>query len=77
MVLREVLILAMVALAISVPVALSAGKLIQSFLWGMKPTDPWALAASVSILAACAIVAGYAPARKAAKVDPMVALRHE
>ncbi len=63
MVLREVLILSTVALAISVPVALGAGKLIQSFLWGMKPTDPWALAASVSILAACAILAGYAPAR--------------
>jgi predicted permease len=77
MVLREVLILSTIALAISIPIALGAGKLIASFLWGMKPTDPWALAASVAILGVSAIIAGYAPARRAAKVEPVIALRHE
>ncbi|MGO9260523.1 MAG: ADOP family duplicated permease [Bryobacteraceae bacterium] len=77
MVLREVLALAAVGIAISVPAALGASKLVASFLFGMKPNDPWALTVAVGTLLAAALVAGYVPARKAARVDPMVALRQE
>jgi predicted permease len=77
MVLREVLILAAAGLAISVPIALGASKLVESFLFGMKPNDPVALGLAVMILLLAALVAGGVPARRAAQIDPMTALRHE
>ncbi|HEY6305231.1 MAG TPA: FtsX-like permease family protein [Candidatus Angelobacter sp.] len=77
MMLREVLILAAVGLAISVPTALGASIFVESFLFGIKPNDPRALAAAVVILLSAALLAGYVPARKASRIDPMIALRHE
>jgi predicted permease len=77
MVLREVLLLTAVGLVIGVPTALAASKLVESFLFGMKPNDPLALTGSVVTLASAAILAGYLPARHASRIDPMVALRHE
>ncbi|HXA84734.1 MAG TPA: FtsX-like permease family protein [Candidatus Dormibacteraeota bacterium] len=77
MVLREVLALAGAGLAISLPAAFVASKLIESFLFGMKPNDPVALTAAVVTLLVAAISAGYFPAWKASRIDPMIALRHE
>jgi ABC-type antimicrobial peptide transport system permease subunit len=77
MIVRQVVVLAAIGLAIGVPVALGASKLIASFLFGMTPNDPLALTAAVAILLAAALVAGYAPARRASRIDPMTALRHE
>jgi macrolide transport system ATP-binding/permease protein len=77
MVLRDVLALAVVGLAISVPVSLGAATLVSSLLFGVKPGDPVALAVAVAILLAAALAAGYLPARKAARIDPMCAVRHE
>ena len=77
MVLREVCVLAAVGLAIGVPTALGTSRLIESFLFEMKPNDPRALALAAAILSIAALVAGYGPARRASRVDPMVALRHE
>jgi macrolide transport system ATP-binding/permease protein len=77
MVLRDVLILAILGLAISLPLAFGASKLIESLLFGVKPGDPLALAAAVGILLSAALAAGYLPARKASRVDPMTAVRHE
>jgi predicted permease len=77
MVLREVCMVAAVGLAISVPTALVASKVLESFLFGMKPNDPLALAGSVVSLVSAAILAGYVPARSASRIDPMIALRHE
>jgi macrolide transport system ATP-binding/permease protein len=77
MILRDVLVLAAVGLAISVPGALAASKLVASFLFGMKPNDPMALTLAVVILLAAALLASYAPARKASRIDPMIAVRHE
>ena len=77
MVLREIIVLTAVGLAISLPTALAASKLIRSFLFGLKPNDPLALTLSVFILVSAALLAGYLPARKAARIDPMIALRHE
>ena len=77
MVLREVIVLAIVGLAISLPTAFGTSKFVSSFLFGMKPNDPVALTSAVVALLAAALVAGYAPARKASRIDPMTALRHE
>jgi macrolide transport system ATP-binding/permease protein len=77
MVLREVLVLAAAGLAISVPTALIASKAVESFLFGMKPNDPLALTLAVATLLFAVILAGYVPARKASRIDPMIALRHE
>lgn len=77
MVLRDVCVLAAVGLAISVPTALATSKLVKSLLFGMKPNDPLSLTLAVAILLSAALLAGYVPARKASRIDPMIALRHE
>jgi predicted lysophospholipase L1 biosynthesis ABC-type transport system permease subunit len=77
MVLRDVLTLALVGLAISLPAALGASKLVESLLFGVKADDPQAMAAAVAILLSAALLAGYLPARKASRIDPMTAVRHE
>ena len=77
MVLREVCVLAAVGLAIGVPIALATSRLVESFLFAMKPNDPRTLAVAIVILLGAALVAGYAPARRASRIDPMVALREE
>jgi len=77
MVLRRVLLLAAVGLAISVPAALSASQLVKSFLFETQPNDPGTLALAGVVLLSAAILAGYAPARRASRIDPLTALRHE
>lgn len=58
-------------------ISLACVGLIQKMLFGLAPRDTFTMAASVGILAAVAIIAGYLPARRAMRVDPMVALRYE
>ncbi len=77
MVLRHVLLLAAVGLAISVPVALSASRLVKSFLFETQPNDPRILVLAGVVLVSAAILAGYAPARRASRIDPLAALRQE
>jgi predicted permease len=77
MVLRRVLLLAGVGLAISVPAALGAFRLVKSFLFETQPNDPGTLALAGVVLLSAAILAGYAPARRASRIDPLAALRHE
>jgi macrolide transport system ATP-binding/permease protein len=77
MVLREGLRLAAGGLAIGMATALGASKFVGSFLYGMKPNDPLTLILAVTTLLAAALLAGYLPAHKASRIDPMTALRHE
>jgi len=77
MVLRRVLILAAVGLAISVPAALIASRLVKSFLFETQPNDPGTLAMAGIVLLSAAILAGYGPARRASRIDPLAALRQE
>jgi predicted permease len=76
-VMREVLALAAAGLAIGLAAALETTRFIESFLFGAKPNDPLAIAYSVAILAVAGLAAGYAPAWRASRIDPMTALRHE
>jgi ABC-type antimicrobial peptide transport system permease subunit len=77
MILRDVCVLVVIGLAISVPTALASSKFIESFLFELTPTDPRALGGAVALLMSAALLAGYLPARRASRIDPLTALRHE
>jgi macrolide transport system ATP-binding/permease protein len=77
MVLREVLVAAAAGLAIGMGTALAISKYVESLLYGIKPNDPLALTMAVMTLLSAALLAGYMPARKASRIDPMTAVRHE
>jgi ABC-type antimicrobial peptide transport system permease subunit len=64
-------------LILGMAAAITAGIYMESLLYGVKPTDPWAFIAVGMLLAAVAVFACWLPARRAAKVDPMAALRYE
>ena len=66
-----------VGLAIGMGAALATSKFVESFLYGMKPNDPLAFTLAVTTLLGAALLAGYVPARKASRIDPMTAVRHE
>jgi predicted permease len=77
LVMREVLILVAVGIAIGVPAALLSSRLVASMLFGLAATDTASILAAVAVMLAIAALAGYLPARRASRVDPMVALRYE
>ena len=77
MVLRQGLVLAVVGVGIGVGAAVAVTRLMSSLLFGVSPTDPLTYALVAAALISVALVASYVPARKAAGVDPMVALRAE
>jgi putative ABC transport system permease protein len=77
MILREILIVTLAGLAVGLPSALVASHLVGHMLFNVSANDPATLAGVAFVLAAVAALAGYIPARRAMRVDPMVALRHE
>ncbi|PYK97115.1 MAG: hypothetical protein DME19_17420, partial [Verrucomicrobia bacterium] len=64
-------------LVLGIAAAITAGVYMESLLYGVKPTDPWAFAAVVLTLGAVGGIACWLPARRAARVDPVEALRYE
>jgi predicted permease len=76
-VLREALVLALAGLGLGIPCALAASRLLASMLFGLSPHDLPTLAAASLLLLAAALLAGYLPARRASRVDPMQAVRME
>lgn len=77
MVLRQVTILAAVGLAMGLAVAWQTTHLVESWFFGVKSNDPSVMVISAFVLLAAALAAGFAPAWRASRIDPMVALRHE
>ena len=77
MVLRRTLLLACAGIVIGAAGALAVTGVLKKFLFEITPTDPATFLAVALLLATVALFAGLAPAIRAAKVDPLVALRHE
>ncbi|MGH9311201.1 MAG: FtsX-like permease family protein, partial [Vicinamibacterales bacterium] len=77
LVLRDGMLLVLVGITIGIAGALAAGRSVTSFLYGVTPTDPRTFAATALILSAVALAACAIPARRAMRVDPIVALRQE
>ena len=77
MVLSETSLLAAAGLAAGMIVALAASRFVESFLYGIKRNDPASLLVAAVILFGAAFLGAYAPAHRASRIDPMVALRHE
>jgi predicted permease len=77
MVLRESMLMVAIGVAIGFAGALAGGRFIQSVLFGLETTDTITIAAAIGATVLVSLLAGYLPARRASRVDPMVALRYE
>jgi predicted permease len=77
MVLRDGLLLIAVGVAIGLPLSVGAGRISASLLYGIKPNDPLAFALTITVLLGIGVLAAFIPARRAAAVEPIEALRHE
>jgi len=76
-VMREVLLLVTGGLVFGVAGAIAITRLVSTLLFGLTPTDPLTILMAVSLMVGVAAFAAYLPARKASRVDPMIALRYE
>jgi ABC-type antimicrobial peptide transport system permease subunit len=77
MVMRETMLVVVIGVAIGLGAAFGATRLVGAMLFGLAPTDPITISLAVVLMLVVAALAGYLPARRAAKVDPMIALRYE
>jgi ABC-type antimicrobial peptide transport system permease subunit len=77
MVVTETMRLVGTGMLIGLVAAWAATRLIANALFGLSPMDPMTVISAILVLAIVALLSGYAPSRRAARVDPVVALRHE
>lgn len=77
LVFRDTVVLVAVGVALGIPIAVGLASLLGDQLYGVEPADPLVVAVSLVTLVAGALAAGYLPARRASRVDPLVALRME
>ncbi len=75
--LRDVMVLLAIGMAVGLAATQASGRFVSSLLYGIRPSDPLHLAGAVLVLAAATVVAAFLPARRAARLDPMAALREE
>jgi predicted permease len=77
LVMRDIVLLVAIGVAVGIPITLAGSRVVTNMLFGLRGTDTASLVGSVVALILVSIMAGYLPARRAAQVDPMVALRCE
>jgi predicted permease len=77
LVLKRGMTLATLGAALGLPIVWAAGHIVRGFLYGVSPLDPFSIALALVVLLAVALLACYIPARRAARIDPMEALRYE
>jgi putative ABC transport system permease protein len=77
LILREAVLLVLIGVVVGVPVVLYVSRFAKTLLFDLSPTDPVSLVVAGLVLMSVALIAGYLPARRATKVDPLVALRDE
>src|SRR5215471_17558510 len=77
LVMRQSLVLVVIGIIVGVPAALLAARYVSTFLFGLSSTDPVTITISTCVLLSVAVMAGYLPARRASRIDPMLALRYE
>ena len=76
-ILRSALCMVSIGVAIGLPLVFVVIRLVHSYLFGISPHDPVTLVAAVTLLLVVTLMAAWLPARRAAKIDPMEALRNE
>ena len=77
LVMKEVLLLLAIGLAVGIPAAMALGRYVATQLYGIEPHDPWIAGWTMLLLSAVSAAAGLIPARRASRIDPILALRHE
>jgi predicted permease len=77
MVMRESMLLVGIGIAAGLATAIAASRFVAAFLFGLEPRDPGTIVAATTVMIGVAALAGFLPARRASKVDPMVALHYE
>ena len=77
LILKEAVLLVLVGVAVGVPVVIYVSRFAESLLFELSPNDPLSLVLASGVLMVVALMAGYLPARRATKLDPLVALRNE
>jgi len=76
-ILRQAMLLATIGVVVAMPVILALSRVMRGVVYGIKPHDPLTMIGAAVLMVAVASLAAWTPARRAAKIDPMVALRHE
>jgi predicted permease len=77
LVMRESLTLVAIGVAVGIAGAIAAGRVVNTYLFGLEPTDVGAISSAVAVMLTVSILAAFLPARRASKVDPLIALRSE